>query len=70
MRSAEVQLVFLLEGILGPFWVWIVINETPPINTIIGGSLLLASVSWFAIASVSEDADKVEGIATINKGHL
>jgi drug/metabolite transporter (DMT)-like permease len=62
--SAEVQLVFLLESILGPFWVWIVISETPPINTIIGGSLLLASVFWFAIASVGEDADEVDGGAT------
>lgn len=57
--SAEVQLVFLLESILGPLWVWIVISETPPINTIIGGSLLLTSVFWFAIASVGECAEKV-----------
>jgi drug/metabolite transporter (DMT)-like permease len=64
--SAEVQLVFLIESILGSLGVWIVISETPPINTIIGGSLLLASVSWFAIASVGESADevKVEGITT------
>jgi drug/metabolite transporter (DMT)-like permease len=62
--SAEVQLVFLLESILGPLWVWIVISETPPINTIIGGSLLLASVFWFAIASVGEGADEVDGSAT------
>lgn len=65
--SAEVQLVFLLESILGPLWVWIVISETPPINTIIGGSLLLASVFWFAIASVRSSEDEVESIATINR---
>lgn len=62
--SAEVQLVFLLESILGPLWVWIVINETPPINTIIGGSILLASVFWFAIASVSADEAKTKTLAT------
>jgi drug/metabolite transporter (DMT)-like permease len=64
--SAEVQLVFLLESILGSLGVCVVISETPPINTIIGGSLLLASVSWFAIASAGESADevKVEGITT------
>ena len=47
-NSAEVQLVFLLEAILGPLWVWMVISETPPMNTLIGGVLLLASVGWFA----------------------
>ncbi|MFT5224948.1 MAG: drug/metabolite transporter (DMT)-like permease [Polaribacter sp.] len=61
--SAEVQLVFLLESILGPLWVWIVISETPPINTIIGGSLLLTSVFWFAIVSVGEGSDEVDGSA-------
>jgi drug/metabolite transporter (DMT)-like permease len=64
--SAEVQLVFLLESILGPLWVWIVISETPPINTIIGGSLLLASVFWFAIASVRTSSDEVESITANN----
>ena len=62
--SAEVQLVFLLESILGPLWVWIVINETPSFNTIIGGSILLASVFWFAIVSVSEKPDGVESGVT------
>ncbi len=53
--SAEVQLVFLLEAILGPLWVWIVIDETPPINTIIGGSILLLSVAWFTYRSLKRD---------------
>jgi drug/metabolite transporter (DMT)-like permease len=65
--SAEVQLVFLLESILGPLWVWIVISETPSINTIIGGSLLLASGFWFAIDSVGKSADEVDDIASINR---
>lgn len=51
--SAEVQLVFLLEAMLGPLWVWLVIQEIPATNTLIGGSMLLASVSWFAISSNS-----------------
>ena len=50
--SAEVQLVFLLEAILGPLWVWLVINETPPYNTLIGGTMLLASVGWYAFNSL------------------
>ncbi|MCP4431927.1 MAG: DMT family transporter [Gammaproteobacteria bacterium] len=54
--SAEVQLVFLLEAILGPLWVWMVIGETPSENTLIGGAVLLISVSWFAIKSIRQPA--------------
>jgi drug/metabolite transporter (DMT)-like permease len=54
-NSAEVQLVYLLESILGPLWVWLVISETPSLNTVIGGSLLLASVAWFAHHSIREE---------------
>lgn len=43
----EVALIFLMESVLGTAWVWFVINEIPPINTIIGGVLLLGSVSIF-----------------------
>jgi drug/metabolite transporter (DMT)-like permease len=54
-NSAEVQLVYLLESILGPLWVWLVIHETPSLNTIIGGSILLTSVAWFAHSSLREE---------------
>jgi drug/metabolite transporter (DMT)-like permease len=54
--SAEVQLVYLLESILGPLWVWIVISETPSLNTIIGGSVLLLSVAWFAHRTLKDES--------------
>jgi drug/metabolite transporter (DMT)-like permease len=54
-NSAEVQLVYLLESILGPLWVWLVIHETPSLHTIIGGSMLLASVAWFAHSTLREE---------------
>ncbi len=55
-NSAEVQLVYLLESILGPLWVWLVIRETPSLNTIIGGSMLLLSVAWFAHHTINEES--------------
>lgn len=58
-NSAEVQLVYLLESILGPLWVWLVISETPSFNTIVGGSILLFSVAWFAQHSIREEAKLV-----------
>jgi len=54
--SAEVQLVFLLEAILGPLWVWLVINEVPTYYTLVGGTMLLVSVIWFAISADKESA--------------
>jgi len=32
--------------------VWLVIHEAPSLNTIIGGSMLLISVAWFAHSSL------------------
>ena len=55
-NSAEVQLVYLLESILGPLWVWLVIQETPSLNTLIGGSMLLLSVAWFARSTLREES--------------
>lgn len=54
--SAEVQLVYLLEAILGPLWVWLVINEQPGFYTLIGGAMLLISVSGFAISTARDSA--------------
>jgi len=50
----EVALIFLMESVLGTAWVWFVINEVPPINTIIGGVLLLGSVSIFIYQSTKK----------------
>jgi drug/metabolite transporter (DMT)-like permease len=55
-NSAEVQLVYLLEAILGPLWVWLVIRETPSLNTLVGGSMLLASVAWFVHHTIRQEA--------------
>ena len=40
----EVELFFILETTLGPFWVWLVINEQPSLKTIIGGSLIILTI--------------------------
>jgi drug/metabolite transporter (DMT)-like permease len=55
-NSAEVQLVYLLESVLGPLWVWLVINETPSMNTLVGGSMLLISVAWFAHHTIRQES--------------
>lgn len=39
--SPEVGIFFLVETALGPLWVWLVINEIPTKNTLIGGIIIL-----------------------------
>ena len=43
----EVALIFLMESVLGTTWVWFIIREPLPLNTIIGGTILLIAVSIF-----------------------
>ena len=45
ITAAEVNLFFLLETILGPIWVWLVINEQPSLETIIGGSVIILTIA-------------------------
>lgn len=42
MPPAEVNLLFLLETLLAPLWVWLVIGEQPPAVTLAAGSLIIA----------------------------
>ena len=43
--AAEVNLFFLLETIIGPIWVWMVINEQPSIETIQGGLVIIITIA-------------------------
>ena len=40
-----VNLFFLLETIIGPFWVWMVIKEQPSIETIQGGMIIILTIA-------------------------
>ena len=53
--APDVTLVFLLESILGSLWVWMIINEQPPLNTLIGGIMLLCSVFLFVFITAKEE---------------
>jgi drug/metabolite transporter (DMT)-like permease len=42
--AAESALLGMLETMLGPLWVWLVLNERPSSGTLIGGALILAAL--------------------------
>ena len=41
LPAPEVGMIMLLEAVLGPLWVWLVIQESPGIPTLIGGTVVL-----------------------------
>ncbi len=42
--SALVGIIMLIEAVLGPFWAWLFINETPPLVVLVGGTIVLSAV--------------------------
>ena len=42
--ATEVALITLLEVVLGPFWAWLAVSETPSAMTVVGGAVVTAAV--------------------------
>ncbi len=42
--AAQSSLIGMLETVLGPLWVWLVLNERPGATTLTGGALILAAL--------------------------
>ncbi|GAB4353317.1 MAG: DMT family transporter [Kiloniellaceae bacterium] len=51
--SAFAALLGTAEVILGPFWVWLFLAETPTPRTIIGGAIVLAAIVAYLIWQIS-----------------
>jgi drug/metabolite transporter (DMT)-like permease len=45
LPAAEVSLLLLLETVLGPFWVWMVLGEAPGPWALIGGAVVIATLT-------------------------
>jgi len=43
--AAQVPLLALAETALSPIWVWLLVNETPARNTLVGGAIVLCAVA-------------------------
>ncbi len=52
LPAPEVGLIFLLETILGPFLVWLVLGEEPPVATLVGGVVLIITLVVHAAFSL------------------
>lgn len=57
----EVSLILLLEAILGPLWVWLAVGEEPGARTLVGGAVVIVTLSANALLGL-RDA-KTDGAA-------
>lgn len=44
LSAPEVGMFYLVETVLAPIWVWIVFSETPTMQTLVGGSILILAL--------------------------
>ena len=55
ITAAEVNLFFLLETVLGPFWVWLIIKEEPSLQTMIGGTVIVVTIAIHSLFSLKKN---------------
>ncbi|MEM7172710.1 MAG: DMT family transporter [Pseudomonadota bacterium] len=49
LPAATVALILLLETFLGPYWVWLVLDQVPPAITLAGGSIVVTTLIVHAL---------------------
>ncbi len=47
--AANVSIIMLLETVLGPFWVWLGVNETPSYFALVGGAIVVTALAYFLL---------------------
>ena len=62
LLASEVTLFMLLEFSLGPFWVWIFLNETISQETFYGGIIVMISVAVYSLFEIKNS--KIKAIST------
>ncbi len=56
ISAPEVSLMMLLESIIGPLWVWLLLQEHPGNQTLIGGSLVLITLTVHSLITMRSSA--------------
>lgn len=44
LPASEVSILFIIETVMAPIWVWLVLNEVPSNSTFIGGGIILTTL--------------------------
>ena len=48
--AAQISLLAMLEVVLSPIWVWLGVDETPELLTLIGGSFIVCAIAYQALS--------------------
>jgi len=65
--ASEVALITLLEVVLGPFWAWVAVSETPALMTVVGGTVVVAAVLLQATAAPASIPDLSQKRAIVRR---
>ncbi len=57
--AARTTLLLLTEILLAPVWVWLIVDEDPTAETVVGGIVILAALAWLA-THPSRDANSMQ----------
>lgn len=49
LPAVQLTLLALLDVVFNPFWAWLAVGETPTLNTVIGGGMIVLAVAWVAL---------------------
>ena len=52
LPAPEVALILLLETVLGPFWVWLVLEEQPSTFALAGGAIVVGALILHSLAAL------------------
>jgi len=58
LPAPEVNLVALLETLLGPLWVWLALGETPSPEVLAGGVLVVGAVTVHSVLALRAGGDR------------
>jgi drug/metabolite transporter (DMT)-like permease len=56
LPAPEVNLVALLETVLGPLWVWVMLGEAPTVEVVLGGAIVLTAIAIHSALALRRSA--------------
>ncbi|MGX5849548.1 DMT family transporter [Mesorhizobium sp. PL10] len=63
ISGPEVAMFYLLETVLAPVWVWMIFDETPSRNSLIGGAILIVTLVAHSLCQLHEGRKRRAALA-------
>ncbi len=60
ITAVSANLIAVIEPVFNPVWVFLVLHESPGVNTVIGGAVIVAAVTGVSIISSRRQSRKLE----------